>query len=33
MVRPIYVSMGIIPEIASGIHSATELTVPDRHAG
>jgi MFS family permease len=33
MVRPIYVRMGIIPEIASGIHSATELTTPDRHAG
>jgi len=33
IVRPIYVSMGIIPEIASGIQSATELTMPDRHAG
>ena len=31
--RPIYVSKGIIPEIASGIHSATELTMPDKHAG
>lgn len=28
MVHPIYVRMGIIPEMASGIQSATELTVP-----
>jgi MFS family permease len=33
IVRPIYVRMGIIPEIASGIHSATELTMPDKHGG
>jgi MFS family permease len=33
IVRPIYVKMGIIPEIASGIHSATELTMPDKHGG
>jgi MFS family permease len=31
--RPIYVRMGIIPEIASGIQSATELTMPDKHGG
>jgi MFS family permease len=28
MVRPIYVRLGIIPEVASGIQTATELTVP-----
>ncbi len=28
MMRPIYVRLGIIPEVASGIQSATELTVP-----
>ncbi len=28
MVRPLYVQLGIIPEIASGVHSVTELTVP-----
>jgi MFS family permease len=33
VIRPIYVRMGIIPEIASGIHSATELTMPDKHGG
>lgn len=32
IVRPIYVKMGIIPEIASGIHSAAELTMPDKKA-
>jgi MFS family permease len=30
--RPIYVRMGIIPEIASGIHSAAELTMPEKKA-
>jgi MFS family permease len=33
IVRPIYVRIGIIPEIASGIHSASELTMPDRDVG
>jgi len=28
MVRPIYVRLGIISEVASGIQTATELTVP-----
>jgi MFS family permease len=28
IVRPIYVKLGIIPEMASGIRTATELTVP-----
>ncbi len=28
LVRPIYVKLGIIPEVASGIQSATELTLP-----
>ena len=28
MVRPIYVRLGIIPEVASGIQTATELVVP-----
>jgi MFS family permease len=28
MVRPLYVRLGIIPEIALGVHSATELTIP-----
>jgi MFS family permease len=28
MVHPIYVRLGIIPEVASGIQTATELTVP-----
>jgi len=28
MVRPIYVRLGIIPEVAAGIRTATELTVP-----
>ena len=32
IVRPIYVRMGIIPEIASGIHSAAELTMPEKKA-
>jgi hypothetical protein len=27
LVRPIYVKMGIIPEIAIGIQSATELSI------
>ena len=27
-VHPIYVRLGIIPELASGIQTATELTVP-----
>lgn len=30
IVRPIYIRMGIIPEIASGIQSAAELTMPDK---
>ena len=29
-VRPIYVRLGIIPELAQGIQSATELTVPPK---
>jgi MFS family permease len=29
-VRPIYVQMGIIPEIAAGLHTATELTMPGK---
>jgi len=29
-VRPIYVKMGIIPEIAAGLHTATELTMPSK---
>jgi MFS family permease len=33
MVRPIYVSMGIVPEIASGIQSATELAIPNKNPG
>jgi MFS family permease len=28
MVRPIYVRLGIVPEVASGIQTATELSVP-----
>ncbi|MFH2011624.1 MAG: MFS transporter [Pseudomonadota bacterium] len=28
LVRPIYIRLGIIPEIATGIQTATELTVP-----
>jgi MFS family permease len=28
IIRPIYVRMGIIPEVAKGIQTATELTVP-----
>lgn len=28
MIRPIYIKKGIIPEVALGIHSATELTKP-----
>jgi MFS family permease len=28
MVHPIYVRLGIIPEVASGIQTATELTIP-----
>lgn len=27
-IRPIYVRMGIIPEIATGVQSATQLTTP-----
>jgi hypothetical protein len=27
-VRPIYVRLGILPEVASGIANAAELTVP-----
>jgi ABC-type uncharacterized transport system permease subunit len=27
-VRPIYVKMGILPELASGLQSSSELTVP-----
>ena len=30
IVRPIYLRMGIIPQIASGIHSAAELTMPEK---
>lgn len=30
LVRPIYVQKGIIPEIAIGIQSAAELTMPDK---
>jgi MFS family permease len=30
LVRPIYIKMGIIPEIISGIQSATELTRPEK---
>jgi len=33
MVRPIYVRIGILPEIASGLQSATELTVPPESRG
>ena len=29
-IRPIYVSMGILPEIATGIHSATESSFPNK---
>jgi MFS family permease len=29
-VRPIYVKMGIIPEIVAGLHTATELTMPGK---
>jgi len=29
-VRPIYVKMGIIPEVASGLRTATVLTTPPR---
>jgi hypothetical protein len=32
MARPIYVRIGIIPEIALGIQSATELTMPGKKA-
>ena len=28
--RPIYVKMGLIPEVVSGIQSATELTMPGK---
>ncbi len=28
IIRPIYVKMGIIPEVAEGIQRAAELTVP-----
>ena len=28
LVHPIYVRLGIIPEVASGIQTATELTIP-----
>ena len=31
IVRPIYVRMGIIPEVAKGIQTATELTVPPKN--
>ena len=31
MVRPIYVQKGILPEVASGIHSATENSAYDPH--
>lgn len=30
MIRPIYVRMGIIPEVAQGIQTATELTAPPK---
>jgi len=29
-VRPIYARLGIIPEVAQGIQSACELTVPPK---
>jgi MFS family permease len=29
LIRPIYVRMGILPQIASGVQSAAELTVPE----
>ena len=29
-VRPIYIKMGIVPEIAAGLHSAAELTMPGK---
>jgi MFS family permease len=28
LVRPIYVQMGILPEVATGVQAATELEVP-----
>jgi hypothetical protein len=28
LIRPIYTRMGIIPEVASGMQTAAELTVP-----
>jgi MFS family permease len=31
-IRPIYVNMGIIPEIATGIQSATELSAPGKES-
>jgi predicted membrane channel-forming protein YqfA (hemolysin III family) len=31
LVRPIYVRMGILPEIASGVQSATDLPQPPAH--
>jgi len=33
MVRPIYVRMGIMPEIASGIQNATEPSMPSKDPG
>jgi hypothetical protein len=27
-IRPIYVTMGILPELAAGVQSATQLTIP-----
>jgi hypothetical protein len=30
LIRPIYVKKGIIPEIATGIQSAAELTMPGK---
>jgi len=31
LVRPIYVRMGILPEVATGVQSATDLTQPPAH--
>ena len=31
LVRPIYQELGIIPEVASGIQAATQLTAPEEH--
>jgi dipeptide/tripeptide permease len=31
LVRPIYIQLGIIPSVAQGLQSATELTSPSEH--